>query len=196
MEDLKNKGGFSIIAVMVTFAMLTVAMSALASMTTMSIKAQKGIEVKTNFDSFTESLRQTLMADTLCTPSLLNNSYLGSQSFRDPYVSTKINATVGDVHDGWTLTALEFRNVEAVPDQTDVMRATLFVEGLRDTNRSLGAPVMSREIQNVYFKIVSTTTTISQCYGTQTAWLNSAPTGSTTVVFEGLDSGKHSGAFK
>jgi hypothetical protein len=169
----KDQRGFTIITIMVAMALLTMVMSAFADLTIMNNKAQKGLEIKTDFDEFSNNLQQIMAAEPLCTAALQGVAYNSSLVITDPLVSTKVLAKAGDQHAiGWSMKSLQFQDLTAVPGYTNTWRGTLYIEGARNTKVALGGPSMSRTVLSIFFVLNADGSTINHCYGTSTAWMN------------------------
>lgn len=186
MSVTKNESGFTLLSVMVSIMLVSLAMSALADMTIISAKSQKGIEIRSDFDSFAQSLLQTVSTESLCTPSLSGSDYQLAVMFKDPLVASSTIANVGDVHPiGWTLSNLRLQNVLPVPGYTDTYRADLMITGTRDVRIALGGPIMARQFLSIYFVVNPGTTVINHCYGTGTSWMTPSGNGTSGTTVAG-----------
>lgn len=171
----RDEKGFSLISVMVAMALMTMVMSAFADLTIMNNKAQKGLEIKTDFDEFSNNLQQIMTAESLCTTALQGDAYNSPLVIADPLVANKVLAQVGDQHSiGWSMTSLMFQDLAAVPGYANTWRATLYIEGAKNMKIALGGPAMARTVLSIFFTLNPDGTTINHCYGTSTAWMNNS----------------------
>lgn len=165
-----DESGFSILGVLVAIGISSIMFSALADMAVLSVKTQKNIIIRTEFDDYVESVRRVMHLATTCNSAIVGLNYADPLTIKDPFDLNKTLAQANQTKgNGWTLTKALFEDVRPVPDQEALMHASLYLEARKDTRISLGPSILKRKIVDVYFEVRKNgphlTQVVTRCFG-------------------------------
>jgi prepilin-type N-terminal cleavage/methylation domain-containing protein len=165
MENLKNEKGFTLIEMMITMALLVVAMEVMADSVTLQNKTQTNSNSEMAITSLFDQVQGIAGAEWSCTAGLAGATSTGALTVKDP-----LNlSTVASVGTGsgkfWSLTQVKLQNIQNVPGQPGVQRGDLYLEAGKNMALNMGAPTLSRLIPDIYFE-TNPDGTIARCYTT------------------------------
>lgn len=160
----RNSQGFSLLGVLVGVSIFTVAMSALADMMVAAAKSQRDIKTNSELTMIADRVKKALDAEWSCTEALKNQSYTGAIEVRDPVLSTVLIAHEGKVEGKiWTMEKVRLEGLTSVQGQVGIMKGSLVIETKKNMKVSVGAPVITRRIEDIYFE--QSGGKITRCYG-------------------------------
>jgi hypothetical protein len=149
----RSEDGFSILTVLMALALISILFCALADMITVTTKSQRNALIRAEFENLTATLRGALAGEDTCLAALGGNGALDALVVSDPVTPARKLAGPGLRHEaGWTFTRVALEQSVDVPGHPELRRGQLRIEARKDPRITLGAPLISRTVGDVYYE--------------------------------------------